>query len=127
MSLAKEDRKVRLFRHRRVVGTHWVWTGARINPKKLYGSMDGRPVHAVSYEEFVGPIPAGHEVHHTCPVKLCFNPAHLKAVLVGPHRTAHLLRPVTCKNGHTRTDDNTYVRPQGWLECRDCRREREAA
>ncbi len=26
-----------------------------------------------------------------------------------------------CKNGHEFTPENTYVRPEGWRECRECR------
>ena len=26
----------------------------------------------------------------------------------------------TCRNGHPRTTENTRVRPNGWLRCRDC-------
>lgn len=32
-----------------------------------------------------------------------------------------------CRNGHLRTAANTYERPDGRRECRDCRTVREAA
>lgn len=30
-----------------------------------------------------------------------------------------------CKNGHPRTPKNTYTRPNGWRECRDCQHGRK--
>lgn len=36
-----------------------------------------RTVHRVSYEEFVGPIPKGRVVAHTCDTTYCCNPDHL--------------------------------------------------
>ena len=123
--------KVRLLRHREIRGSHWMWTGARIHPKKIYGLISDRsrgtskPVHVVAYEEWVGPVPEGHEIHHRCPVKLCFNPAHLRAVATGPHRVLHNTNDVHCKNGHPRTAENTYHRSDGRRECRDCKRIRD--
>lgn len=34
-------------------------------------------VHRVAYEDFVGPIPAGMDVLHSCDNPACFNPQHL--------------------------------------------------
>lgn len=31
-----------------------------------------------------------------------------------------------CRNGHVRTDENTYVSPQGQRYCRECRKSRES-
>jgi len=64
--------------------TCWVWT-AGINRKTGYARfairhgemMDG---HRYSYELHHGPIPEGYDVHHTCHVRHCVNPAHLEAV-----------------------------------------------
>jgi hypothetical protein len=44
--------------------------------------FQGKPVlaHRVSYEEFVGPIPDGHQVDHLCRVLACIRPDHLEAV-----------------------------------------------
>jgi len=59
--------------------TCWVWRGAKSGPG--YGAMriSGRRVgtHRLSYELFVGPIPAGMHVCHTCDNPPCCNPAHL--------------------------------------------------
>lgn len=59
--------------------------------------------HRLVYEQRVGPIPAGHEVHHRCGVKACVNPAHLEALTCSTHKRTH--RGV-CKNGHAIEGDN---------------------
>lgn len=73
----------------------WQWTGALTFG---YGSMRvgqgrTRQVHRIAHEVWIGPIPAGHEVDHTChdprwcaagpecPHRRCFNPDHLTASL----------------------------------------------
>jgi hypothetical protein len=78
----------------------WPWTGAIQKPGKtgktggyglIRGGRDG-VAHRVAYEEWVGPIPEGHEIDHTChnadpdcvpalcPHRRCCNPAHLEPV-----------------------------------------------
>ena len=59
----------------------WLWTGT----KNAYGYgiflMPGEvPVraHRYSYEYFVGPIPNGKIIMHTCDNPPCVNPAHLR-------------------------------------------------
>lgn len=37
-------------------------------------------VHRWSYETHLGTIPPGHDVHHTCGHRRCWNPEHLTAV-----------------------------------------------
>lgn len=58
----------------------WIWLGA--TKADGYGHVwDGlrfRTAHNLSYEVFVGPIPAGHVVRHlVCDVPCCINPDHL--------------------------------------------------
>jgi ribosomal protein L24E len=61
----------------------WEWTGARV--PWGYGAInirkDGKTVrinaHRVAYELYVGPIPKGMFVCHTCDNPPCCNPAHL--------------------------------------------------
>jgi hypothetical protein len=57
----------------------WNWTGAlsgsgyaqvQMWPKVQRG-------HRISYEHFVGPIPKGMLLRHSCDNKICINPDHL--------------------------------------------------
>lgn len=60
----------------------WVWTGAT-NSKGYPAFRVGSRValaHRFSHEVFIGPIPAGEQVHHKCMNPLCVNPAHLESV-----------------------------------------------
>ena len=57
----------------------WEWTGAVSSAG--YGRLGASDyAHRASHEEFVGPIPDGHEVDHLCRNRICINPAHLEAV-----------------------------------------------
>jgi hypothetical protein len=62
----------------------WLWTGTFYSQfgKPTYGQLwfDGRKTgaHRVSYELHVGPVPAGLDVLHSCDIKACVNPAHLR-------------------------------------------------
>lgn len=68
----------------------WLWLG-KVFPKdrpgpeygcidvgsRALGTLKTRRAHRVSYEAFVGPIPAGIEVCHSCDTPPCVNPSHL--------------------------------------------------
>lgn len=65
-------------------GDCWLWTGGA---SEGYGmikadapSRQQRGAHRVAYELANGPIPKGLVIDHRCHVKLCVNPAHLRAV-----------------------------------------------
>lgn len=66
----------------------WIWQGRISN--RGYGQLMCRPrpkekqvnasAHRLSYETFVGPIPAGLQIDHLCFVTTCVNPEHLEPV-----------------------------------------------
>ena len=100
----------------------WLWR-LRLD-RHGYGAMhlDGRTrlAHRVAYEAFVGPIPDGLTLDHTCRVRHCVNPDHLDPCTTGEN-TARIPRDATCRNGHPRTEANTYLSPRGDRTCIDCR------
>jgi len=55
----------------------WIWRG---RPEK-YGTAEWNRVsvaaHHASYEEFIGPIPVGKILRHTCDIRGCINWEHL--------------------------------------------------
>jgi len=67
----------------------WLWTGST-NGNGDYGAFgvgserDGTArvirAHRFSYEHFIGPIPVGLELDHTCTTPICVNPEHLEPV-----------------------------------------------
>lgn len=63
----------------------WLWQKT-LNPAG-YGTgsftaagLDAQYAHRAYYIVANGPIPTGHDVHHTCKVPRCVNPAHLELI-----------------------------------------------
>jgi hypothetical protein len=121
-------------------GGCWVWQGE--TNISGYGRLElsGRPnrkrvlAHRLSYEVFVGPIPAGLHLDHLCRNPPCVNPEHLEPVTC---RENLLRSPITvaavnaqkthCVRGHEFSDGNTILepRPNGSVrKCRTCARAR---
>lgn len=66
-------------------GDCWHWTGRysnRYGRVNVYvrGKTETFLAHRLSYELWVGPIPAGYTVDHKCCDTSCINPAHLSAI-----------------------------------------------
>ena len=61
--------------------TCWLWTASRMSGGYGAFSWGGRTsgAHRFAYEAFVGGIPEGLEIDHTCHEPRCVNPEHLKA------------------------------------------------
>lgn len=74
----------RFHKYVNVTPTCWLWTGTFYSHKgkRTYGQfwIDERRIgaHVASYILHVGPVPDGLDVLHSCDVKACVNPAHLR-------------------------------------------------
>lgn len=122
----------------------WIWTKAlqyvgygfisAWNEKKQRYAM--RTVHRVSFEEFVGPIPKGRIVAHTCDTTFCCNPEHL---WIGTRKqnTADMVRKGRASTGPGTKDMKKFYKgeewrffkpgtePDGWIQCNSRKSDRE--
>lgn len=99
--------------------TCWIWTGA-VNSNGYGRFIDkNRHVlaHRVSHELFVGPIPNGMNVCHSCDNRLCVNPHHLwlgsqSENLRDAFRKGRHSQPDTCgeRNGNRRLSQSDVDR-----------------
>jgi hypothetical protein len=138
MSTSYAPLSVRLLRRREVdpVTGCWLWTGAK-NPFG-YGNIGGERgvpkninTHRAAYELYVGPIPPGMVVMHSCDRPACFNPAHLSVGtprdntqdMIRKGRDTRPSRTAThCKHGHPFDEQNTRRDVRGRRVCRECMR-----
>jgi len=112
----------------------------RLNPKRypVVELCDGKSrecmVHRLMLSAFYGPAPEGHEGCHGNGVKTDNRIENLRwdthssncedLVRHGTHRN---IRKDRCDYGHEYTPANTYTRPGGQRNCRECKRIRDAA
>jgi hypothetical protein len=104
----------------------WLWTGY-IKPDGYGQTGRNRQAHRVVWEALNGPLPNGHDLHHTCPNRHCVNPAHVEALSHADHGRVsmqHKTERTHCPHGHPLSGDNLYVPPgRRDRQCRACRRE----
>ncbi len=76
---------VRLQRNAEWDGDCWIWQGEKRTGGYGYIEVGGKAlrVHRVAYETFVGPIPDGLVVMHSCDRRDCIRQSHLS---VGTHK-----------------------------------------
>jgi hypothetical protein len=115
----------------------WGWR-RRVSAKPGYpwlgsGHLGRVSMHRFSYEIHVGPVPDGEWVLHRCDNKICTRPDHL---YLGDHAQNQSdirdrltsIKP-TCRKGHPKTPENTYVRidQRGYTErhCIPCKRSQQ--
>jgi hypothetical protein len=112
-------------------GPCWLWTGhidkngygkAYVNGLRLYA-------HRAAWLESRGEIPDGLEPDHLCRVRNCVKPDHLELVThkVNLHRSDRMTWMISrlkthCPQGHAYDADNTYIRSNGWRQCKECKR-----
>lgn len=104
----------------------WYWAGHHDKDGYASIAVDGRTRHAhrVSYEEYIGPVPDGLQLDHTCRNRGCINPRHVEPVTgyENQHRS-----PITsagrqvCKRGHAAFRIKGKARPI--RRCEICQRE----
>lgn len=114
----------------------WQW---KLAPDKAgYGHLTLCKHHTVyahrfAYEQLVGPIPEGKELHHLCHNRRCVNPAHLEPVTRREHiplgdvtkiRLAQRAAITHCPRGHPYDSSNTYIDTLGHRQCKTCTIER---
>lgn len=105
-------------------GRCWIWQGAQSGPDAPRGMGYGlatyegkrQQAHRVSYQVFVGPIPDGLQIDHTCRQRMCVNPDHLEPVTQQENLLRGVLARTHCKRGHE------YA--EGSRDCLLCARER---
>lgn len=82
--------------------------------------------HRYSYEISVGPIPEGLTIDHLCGVTQCVRPDHLEPVTLAENlRRAHA-HGDECKNGHNYVEAGHFFTNQGWIVCKQCRKDSRA-
>ena len=102
----------------------WLWDGktdkdgyARTSEAR-FGT---RRVCRVSYDLFVGPIPAGLEIDHLCRERRCVNPEHLEAVPHAENARRAAAAITHCPKGHEYAGEN-LLRYGASRKCRTCNR-----
>lgn len=119
------------------------WTGNR--NRKGYGLFFDREARKakLAHRWLLGhlrgvPLSLDEQANHHCDNPSCCNPAHL---YVGTqiqnirdreergrgNSGAASAGKTRCVNGHLYDGANTYISPQGWRQCRACRREKSRA
>lgn len=83
--------------------------------------------HVYSYMTFKGEIPEGDLVRHTCDNRMCVNPSHLLLGSIEDNARDRDSRgrgrnssKTHCPQGHEYTEQNTYLRSNGWRRCKAC-------
>lgn len=114
----------------------WEWNGFK-QPVTKYGETSYRSkrvrVHRLAYMLFKGEITPGMNVLHSCDVRHCCNPDHLRLGTISDNKQDELQRGrnyeanrTHCPRGHAYAEHGTTWNCQpGWRRCRICARARQ--
>jgi len=69
-----------------ILNACWQWIGSKnkggygqiATGIRKFGTQKQHSAHRLSYEHFVGEIPKGFSILHSCDVRNCVNPSHLR-------------------------------------------------
>lgn len=112
----------------------WLWVGGKGSAGYGQFYFEGRlqMAHRISWAWQNGRIEKGLVIDHTCRVRACVNPSHLRVVtqqVNGRENTSSphvaLWKANKCAKGHELTEDNAYLtREKGIMRkrCRECNR-----
>lgn len=96
--------------------------------RRLRGSdpRRGNLEHRVAWENEVGPIPEGLDVHHACEHRACREIRHLEVLTRQEHADRH--RKPHCAYGHPLNEANVYNPPSrpAMRQCRTCMKRRSS-
>jgi hypothetical protein len=69
----------------------WIWQGGANSTGRGRTMVDGKVelAYRVFYARERGPIPDGHELHHTCGEPMCVNPNHVEPMTPAEHARLH--------------------------------------
>jgi len=136
MTLTQQQREASFWSRVDADGDCWLWVGPVNKLRGGYGIVStghkGQArAHRMAWELLVGPIPPGLKLDHRCRNPPCVNPDHLEPVTDAVNIRRGVAAAVTrrrraavtkCKRGHPFDESNTYIAPDGWRECKKCRR-----
>lgn len=97
----------------------WLWTACKsgFGYGNIWVTNKMKQAHRVAYELFVGPIPAGLCVLHSCDRPLCVNPAHL---FLGTYLDNNRDRKMKGRNAPLNGENNTFSKLT-WQKVREIR------
>lgn len=104
----------------------WIFDSKKGPGYRIFGLPGGIQVyaHRWAYEEIIGKIPDGFELHHTCENGSggCVNPFHIDPLTLFAHRSLHKTK-THCKRGHELVESNLYRNPKtGRRACNSCKK-----